>query len=209
MKMNSKIMYPLLAMLLHLFICPVLAIAAGKAHINDDNFVDEQIGTTQSNGITCYQSAKYLVVAREVQGQVGTDFLIKYKSNPREKLECSYVHGKEDFEIKNEWAEYFAGLMHDLLILDSTTGPGPSGLIIWDLVKRKKVYEGSWSGAEEANDDRLVFWTETGEATAGNCPELEKWKSQGLDGAIETKVILNLTNFQITETQQTRCSPRQ
>jgi len=207
--MNSKIVYFFLATLLLLFICPVHVIAAGEAHTNDDTFFDAQIGTTQSNGITCYESAKYLVVAKEVQGEVGTDFLIKYKSNPREKLECSYVLGKDYFEIKNEWAEYFAGLMHDLLILDSTTGPGPSGLTIWDLVKRKKVYEGSWSGAEETKDDALVFWTETGEATADNCPELEKWKSQGFDAAIETKVILNLTNFQITETPHTRCSPRQ
>jgi hypothetical protein len=74
-----------------------------------------------------------------------------------------YLPGQGDFEIRNEWAEYFAGLKGDLLILDSTTGPGPSGLTIWDLKKRKKVYEGSWSDPEESKDDSLVYWTETGE----------------------------------------------
>ncbi len=119
-----------------------------------------------------------------------------------------YILGNNDFEIKNEWAEYFAGLNGDLLILDSTTGPGPSGLTIWDLKKRKKVYEGSWSDPEESKNDSLVYWTETGEATDNNCPELEKWKSDGLEAAIETKVILNLSNFKISKTRETRCSPR-
>jgi len=209
LKINSKIVYSFLAMALGLAICAPLVIAGGEEHVSDGALFDKQTAATERNQVTCYESAKYLVVAKEVRGETGTDFLIKYKSSPSEKLECSYVHGKEYFEIKNEWAEYFFGLKHDLLILDSTTGPGPSGLIIWDLVKRKKVYEGSWSDAEETKDDTLVYWLETGEATDSNCPELAKWKSQGLEGAVETKVILNLTNFQITKTRQTRCSSRQ
>ena len=209
MKINAKIVCSFLAMALGLTICAPRVIAGGKDHVGDDSLSDKQTVATERNEVTCYESAKYLVVAKEVRGETGTDFLIKYKSNPSEKLECSYVHGKEYFEIKNEWAEYFFGLKHDLLILDSTTGPGPSGLIIWDLVKRKKVYEDSWSDADLTKDDTLVYWTETGEATDSNCPELAKWKSQGFEAAIETKVILNLTNFQITKTRQTRCSPRQ
>lgn len=50
------------------------------------------------------------VVAKEVEGRVGTDFLVKYKAKTDEKLACTYVFGSNYFEIKNEWAEYFAGL---------------------------------------------------------------------------------------------------
>lgn len=174
-----------------------------------DSRSDPVIDGAEFNSITCYQSPHYLVVAKEVKGRTGTDFLIKTKSNPEEKVPCQYSIGNSDFELKNEWAEYFAGLKGDLLILDSTTGPGPSGLTIWDLKKRRKVYEGSWSDPEESTNDSLVYWMETGEANDTNCPGLKHWKANGLGAAIETKVILSLTNFKISKTQERRCSPRQ
>jgi hypothetical protein len=207
--MVSKITYLVLTILIHFIAYPSCIKAAEKQHVKGDTLIDKQMVIADSTHIDCYESAKYLIVGKEVQGKLGTDLLIKYKSNPREKLLCDYVPGNEDFEIKNEWAEYFAGLKNDLLILDSTTGPGPSGLTIWDLAKRKKVYEGSWSDPEESKDDLLVYWMETGEATDTNCPELEYLKSQGLEAAIETRVMLNLSDFRITKTPQTRCSPRQ
>jgi len=177
--------------------------APGEGHANG------QSAAINAAGVTCYESADYLIVGKEHSGELGTDFLVKYKKRRGEKPTCTYAPGEGDFEIRNEWAEYFAGLKDDLLILDSTTGPGPSGLVIWDLKKRKKVYQDSWSDPEEIKDHSLVYWTETGEATPDNCPELKEWTSQGLGGAIETKVILDLSSFRLTRTQQTRCSPRQ
>lgn len=174
-----------------------------------DSLSDRPILTTESTRIDCYESPQYFVIAKEVQGKTGSDLLIKYKSNSSVKFTCHYLPGQGDFEIRNEWAEYFAGLKGDLLILDSTTGPGPSGLTIWDLKKRKKVYEGSWSDPEESRNDSLVYWAETGEATDHNCPELKQWKSDGLEAAIETKIVLKLSNFKISKTKETRCSPRQ
>jgi hypothetical protein len=197
------------SLLVILFIAVPICSVAGERHPKGDILLETETVSTESNQIRCYESPKYLIIAKEVQGRVGTDFLIKYKSNPDKKLPCSYVIGGDDFEIKNEWAEYFAGLKNDLLVLDSTTGPGPSGLIIWDLKKRKRVYQGSWSDPEESKSDSLIYWMETGEATDDNCPELKKWRSHGLGAAIETKVILNLSNFKVSKTQETRCSPRQ
>lgn len=169
----------------------------------------KQIFSTKTNKLKCYQSTKYLVVAKDLEQKGGTDFLVKYKSNANEKLPCSYVFVDYDFEIKNEWAEYFAGLTGDSLILDSTTGPGPSGLTIWDLKKRKKVYEGLWAGPTKIKDDSIIYWKETEEATKDNCPEGHQWQSHGLGAAIETKVILNLSDFTISKTKERRCSPRQ
>jgi hypothetical protein len=209
MKTNSKFIYIHFAMIIIFITSPIYAMAAEREHIKGDNLFDNKIITAETNQINCYESPRYLVIEKEVQGRLGTDFLIKYKSKQDEKLSCNYVFVNNDFEIKNEWAEYFAGLKDDLLILDSTTGPGPSGLIIWDLKKRKKVYEGSWSDPEESKNDSLVYWMETGEATDNNCPEFRNWKEHGLGAAIETKVILNLHNFKISKTQETRCNPRQ
>jgi hypothetical protein len=182
---------------------------AKQTNIKTNNLLERQITTADSIHITCYDFPEYFIIARDVPDGVGTDFLIRYKSNPNEKLSCNYDVVSGDLEIKNEFAEYYAGLKKDLLILDSTTGPGPTGLIIWDLRKRTKVFEGSWSDPEESSDSTLVYWLETDEATEGNCPRLKEWLAEGLSGAIETKVILNLSNFSITKTKETRCSPRQ
>jgi hypothetical protein len=207
--MNSKIFCLSLAMMIYFVTCPFCVGAAEKEQMKGDGLFNRQNSANDPNQITCYESEKYLVVAEEVQGRLGTDFLIKYKAHPGDKPACDYVASNDSFEIKNEWAEYFAGLKNDLLILDSTTGPGPSGLTIWDLKKRSKVYEGFWSDPEESSNNSLIYWMETGEATDDNCPQLKEWRSHGLGGALETKVILNLSNFKISKTEQTRCSPRQ
>jgi hypothetical protein len=207
--MRLKVICFISAIAIYIATCPHGVTAEEKQQLKCSSLINKQIAIIGSDQIICYESTKYFIVAREVQGRTGTDFLVKYKINPKDKLSCNYNPANGDFEIKNEWAEYFSGLKNDLLILDSTTGPGPSGLIIWDLTKRKKVYEGYWTDSEDSGDNSLVYWMETGEATHANCPELEKWHSQGLEAARETKVILNLSNFQITKTNQTRCSPRQ
>lgn len=167
-----------------------------------------QIISAESPHIRCYPTPQYFLIEKDVKDGVGTDFLIKYRSKAKKAPPCNYVVESGDLEIKNEWAEYYAGLKGDLLILDSTTGPGPSGLTIWDLKKRKKVFEGSWSDAI-VQDDSILYWTETGNATHENCPGLAEWESQGLGGAIETKVLLRFSDFTITKTKETRCSPRQ
>ena len=206
MSVRTRIHCLLLAIVIAL---PMCALAAEKERAPSEGPAEGQGAVTGTAGVTCYESADYLIVGKETPGEVGTDFLIKYKKHPGEKPPCTYAPGEGSFEIKNEWAEYFDGLKGDLLILDSTTGPGPSGLVIWDLKKRKKVYEGSWSDAEESRDNSLVFWTETGEATPENCPQLGEWTSLGMGGAIETKVILDLSTFRLSSTGETRCSERQ
>lgn len=189
--------------------CLTCVVAAEIKHKKAENRLDEQIVAAALTQINCYESPKYLIISKEVQGRTGSDILVKYRHRPEEKFACNYIIGKNDFEVRNEWAEYFAGLKDDFLILDSTTGPGPSGLTIWDLTKRKKVYEGSWSDPEEIKNDSLTYWMETGEASDNDCPELKDWTSKGLGAAIETKVILNLSSLKISRTQEMRCSPRQ
>jgi hypothetical protein len=187
-----------------LFVCPPHLSAAQKGQVEDVN----PIISGESTHIRCYSSPRYFLVEKDAENGVGTDFLIKYKSNAEQKFPCAYAIGNGDLEIKNEWAEYLAWLTGDLLIMDSTTGPGPSGLTIWDLKKRRKVFEGSWSDAV-IQDDSVLYWTETGNATPENCPGLAEWESHGLGAAIETRVLLKFSDFSITKTKETRCSPRQ
>jgi len=209
MEMGMKTLYFCFAAAMYLWNCPVHVLADEKGPVEVVDRGSQQIISAEVNPVQCYQSPRYFVVAKDLKGKGGTDFLVKYKSTADEKLPCRYLFGKNDFEIKNEWAEYFAGLTGHFLILDSTTGPGPSGLTIWDLEKQQKVYEGSWSDPMEITDNSIVYWAETGEATDDNCPERARWESHGLGAAIETKVVLDLSDFSVSKTQETRCTPRQ
>ncbi len=119
--------------------------------------------SADENQVQCYHSPRYLVVGKDLQTKGGTDFLIKYKAEPDEKPACRYVVEDGDFEIKNEWAEYFAALTGNLLLLDSSTGPGPSGLTIWDLVEADLGFLSSIPGIGMKKAEKLV-----GEAMAFN-----------------------------------------
>ena len=209
MMMALKILCFCLALGIYLSNGPVHVLAEEKVGGEVLHRAEKQEVSSGVNSVCCYESPKYFVVAKDRKEKGGTDFLVKYKSTADEKFFCTYLLENGDFEIRNEWAEYFAGLTGNFLVLDSTTGPGPSGLIIWDLKKQQKVYEGSWSSPMEIKDDSIVYWAETGKATDDNCPERTRWASHGLGPAIETKVILRLSDFSVSRTQETRCSPRQ
>jgi hypothetical protein len=161
---------------------------------------------TAGDKTVCHESTRHLIVEGST-GEVGTNFLVKHKSK-RSQSACQYVVKPGDFEIKNERAEYFLGLQEDLLILDSGTGPDPRGLIIWDLKKRKKVYTGTYSEAR-IEPGYMEFWVETGGATEENCPDFKNWRKSGLGGGIETWARLSFTDFKLTKSSETRCSPRQ
>lgn len=169
-------------------------------------FITTSIATAAEKTV-CHESPRYLIIEGST-GEVGTHFLVKYKSEKGQAPVCDYVPEADDFEIRNEDAEYFLGLQQDLLILDSGTGPDPRGLVIWDLKKREKVYTGNYSEAK-IEWGYMEFWVRTSDATDENCPQAKEWSDSGLEAQIETKVSLNLSNFKITKSLETRCSPLQ
>jgi len=159
---------------------------------------------------SCHQTEKYLIVLKNhLAPSLGQDFLIKRNANDGNTKKCEYKINPGDFEIKNEWDEYFLDLKGDLLILDSGGGPYPRGLIIWDLQKQKKVYETSHGGLIKINMKEIVFWRPTGKSTLEKCPKMKQWESDGLDAEIESKVILSLKNLDLKTTNEQRCESRQ
>lgn len=155
----------------------------------------------------CHDTSDYRVIEAPTEN-VGTHFLIKYKTVTSPDPECRYVVADGDFELRNEDAEYFLGLTGDLLILDSGTGPEPRGLIIWNLHTRTKVYSGRYADASlEAS--AMTFWIESGAATDANCPEAAEWRTSGLGAVIETRVRLDFGDFKLTRSSATRCQARQ
>ena len=183
-------------------------IAAVKEDFSNST-LKQQIAGKDSVNLIFHDSPKYFIIEKQSDGNAGADILVKFKPEPGTKFPQRYIVEKRDLEIKNEYAEYYADLKGDMLILNSTTGPDPSGLIIWNLAKHKKVFTGTWSDPQKSDDNSLIYWLGTGKATEKNCPEYKRWKSQGLDGAIETRVILDLKTLKIRKTKETRCAPRQ
>lgn len=136
-----------MSIIVAIFCCLTLQIFCADTTAIQSSFGNQSVnkkgtGSPDSSQLQCHESQEYFIIEKELAGEIDTDFLIKYKANPETKFKCSYVPRAGDLEIKNEWAEYFFELKNDLLILDSTTGPGPSGLVIWDLAKKKRAFTG-------------------------------------------------------------------
>ena len=164
----------------------------------------------QTGEANCIDYDRYFVVTRDLHNEVGSDTLVKFKSAPADRLPCEYSVRSQDLEIKNEFAETFMGLHGDLLFLDSSTGPGTSGMTIYSLLTRKKVFETSYLGPIKVNGDDLALWqVEKDYATKEDCPDAERIAQQGLDPTVERKRILNLHTFTFSDTKDTRCGTEQ
>ncbi len=201
--------YQVLKFILITITAAVLGAHAGAEETSVFPGADEAIYSTD-DGLKCYEYPQYLIMESGLVGSVGSDIFVKYKKG-NVSLPCAYHRENSDFEIKNESAEYFFGVIGDLMFLDSGTGPDPRVLIIYDLQKKKKVHETFYSEPLEANENKeLLIWSETRAATnASNCPQLKELESEGLGAAIEVRVKLNLKSFTATPTKEKRCASRQ
>ena len=163
-----------------------------------------------TDGSICRESLKYFLIEKNTEN-VGSDQLIKYKTNDNQNFSCKYVVEKGDFEIKNEDAEYFYAITNNFLILDSGTAPDPRIMIIYDLNSQKKVYtDGYFSENAIVKDNIIDYWSPTTEiATIKNCPELNENSSNGLGSGIDSHVILDLSTMSKKVLGEYRCSVRQ
>jgi hypothetical protein len=158
----------------------------------------------------CVGNKNYFVAVKAHTGSVGSDFLIKSKSSEDQIIPCEYVVESGDFEIKSENPDYVLALENNFLILDEGTGPGPRGLIVYDLSIRKKIYEDMYLEPVTFQNNSMNYWTgTTKKVTEENCPEFKELKANGLGAAIEARVSLDLSSLSKKETREFRCSPRQ
>ena len=79
-------------------------------------------------------------MTREREDEVGSDIVVH--TGPTGPCTMDSLPG--DYVFRNEWAEYFAGLIGDNLVLDSGTGPDLRGLIVIELSSRRRIFAGSY-----------------------------------------------------------------
>jgi hypothetical protein len=101
---------------------------------------------------TCYVHAWYIVVARELTDQVGSDLFVRPAATGR----CDADSLPGDYVLRNEWAEYFAGLRGDVLFIDSGTGPDIRDLILVDLRARRRLLAMSYVDLDTGPDSLTV-----------------------------------------------------
>lgn len=170
------------------------------------------VPTPDYGEIVCHENEKYFVV---VGNGKTPGFLVKYKTAGDQRFECRWAVNDADFVIGIEWSEFYLGLTSDFLLLDSGTGPGIRGLIIYDLSKREKVFTDGYESypyqsAVTIQENSLIYWTGTDiEPTPENCPELEYWESAGLGAVVETRVKLNLSTLTKVELGEHQCMAEQ
>ena len=162
----------------------------------------------QSGPVSCADYGKYLVISQELQDEVGSNTLVKFKQ-AKEHIPCAYSAGPSDFEIKNGGGDFFIGLHGDLLFLDSSTGPGTAGLTIYNVASRKKVFETGYLGPTQVTADTMSLWQVEKTATTAACPDAERITRQGLTPTLERRMLLNLQTFALAETKDTRCGVEQ
>ena len=160
---------------------PLLTAIAVPASSGSSGF--DSLVTLQRPTSTCYASARYVVVERELLDNVGADLYVRPRAAPDAPLRCDADSLGGDILFRTgeaaqhhpEW-QHFLGLKGDLLVAWDGTGAA-SDLYIYDLTKRAKVL--FIEGADDAtlawlSPMTLGVWVTKAaekEAAAAGCPD--------------------------------------
>ena len=132
-----------------------LAIATAEAQepvAGAFSFDPIEVDSSNVPAAMCYMSARYIVVERQEEKAVGSDFFIR----PRETGRCDPDSLQGDFVLRDEWAAYFSALHGDVLLLDSGTGPDLRTLLIFDVAARQRLAELSYVELIPGPDSTVV-----------------------------------------------------
>ena len=96
--------------------------------------------------------------------------------------------------IRNEWAEYFAGMWDDLLFIDSGTSDVRE-LIIYDVPSRRRVFSLDGAGEMEGWVDSVTvrIWILSGSGLPRSyCPDI----GEDFEVGVDSLFAMNLRTFE-------------
>ncbi len=127
-------------------------------------------------------------------------FVIR-QSVQRPKVVCNYQYQE---------AQYFLASTTNFLLIDQGTAPDPRVIIVYDLNKCAKVYEGQYSKPFALAGETATYWDPINdEVSDENCPKNKDYLKEGLGVGLESHIALNLSNLTKKSLGEVRCSPRQ
>lgn len=169
--------------------------------------------TQQRRESTCYASARYVVVARDLDGQVGSDLYIRPRGVPDAAPRCDADSIDGDIVFRtgeaashHPDAQHFLGLKGDLLVAWDGTGAA-SDLYIYDLHKRAKVLvvEGADENLEWLSPTTITLWVTKAyaeRAVAAGCPDTVP----GNPAEMDSLMSLDLVKLVLRPTGRYRCA---
>lgn len=161
-------------------------------------------------GVECHDSPNYMAIQKSLTDSVGSDILIKYKTNPSQSFPCAYTVAPGDFELKNVEAEYFLAFTDTFLVLDRGTAPEPRGLIVYDLRLRTIAFTDSYAKPVTVDGDTITYFSVTTQKpTLDNCPQVDEYTANGLGAVIMAKVRVDLTTGTTTNLGKFECKATQ
>lgn len=167
----------------------------------------------QRPGSTCYVSARYVVVERDSNNEVGSDLIVRPRGVPDAAPRCDTDSTAGDIVFRtgerashHPDAQHFLGLKGNLLVAWDGTG-GASDLYIYDLTKGAKALV--IEGADEQNLEWLspttvgVWVTKAydARAAAAGCPDTLPGNPAQLDSLLS----LDLQTLLLRPTGRRRC----
>ena len=120
------------------------------------------------------------------------------------------VYNNQDIIFQNlgkKMAYYFIGIVGDLLILDSGTGPG-RGIHIIDLISRKEIFTGNDAGnGVKISDSKLIFYEKVENINEEVKPECsQELINIGVEFlGYSEKLIYDLTKKELLRTGTYKC----
>jgi hypothetical protein len=158
---------------------------------------------------SCYLYPGYIVIAWEYPDQEGPVAIVRKRdsSNALESPNCSPDSLPGDFIVYNDWAEYFAGMWGDLLLIDSGTSDIRS-LFFYDVPSKKKVLSVDGVGETEGWIDSVTvrIWVLSGTGMPRSlCPDIPEIFGVGVDSLF----ALNLKTLSLKALGPWRCNQLQ
>jgi len=204
----------ILSLLTALLLACCQAVAFGQAKLKAIGVQGSEVPAAhqKQKQSECYVFSRYVILTKETEDGVGEDihiWLREPSSDP--KRSCAGKSVNAYFTIKNDDSNFFFGLFGQYLFVDIGTGPEPRGLSVFDLSKKKKIYEASYNTPIKIGaDGALDFWKPLEkDLPKKDCPQAKKWERQGLGYGFERRVIVDLKSLKERAVGLPRCTPRQ
>ncbi len=161
------------------------------------------------DGQRCFEYPKYTVI--EKTGVSLDALLISVMPATVRCRQFDQQRGiKPVFEVHND-AELFAGLVGNILVTDTGSGPDGRVLSLYDVVSRSKLrqFPDFYGPVQLKDKTKLFFWLTSARATPQNCSGYGQRALQQLGSAIETQVFMDLVHHKLHKTNNVRCNARQ
>ena len=161
----------------------------------------------------CYVYKKHVVHTIPSEG-VGEDIKVFTRTDKNNaQSDCKEAALKEKLHIRNKDAFWFSGISGDHLFIDNGTAPDGRELIVYDLLKKKKVFSSRYLGAFALQDkNTLCFYKAIKKIqTIKECPksdrtkDIKDWLAQGQSVALAERITLDLKTLKPNKTGMFLC----